>query len=129
MFAKCLRLSPLSPSTPSHPAPINFSPTALTDPSNQWKYCPSVPASLILFALFALSTLTHIYQAFRYRKAFCWVLIMGGLWETLSFASRIVSAHRPTEKGVYDASFLLLIISPLLSKFLDSETVIYDMSL
>lgn len=90
--------------------------SALDDPTNQWKYCPSVPAAFILFVLFACTTLFHIYQAYRYKKAFCWVLIMGGLWETLSFASRIASAHSPSKKGIYDASFLLLIISPLLSK-------------
>ncbi|XMA14769.1 hypothetical protein WAI453_007560 [Rhynchosporium graminicola] len=60
MFAKCL--------------PID-------DPNNQWKNCPSEPAALILFVLFACLTLFHIYQAFRYRKAFCWMLIM--------------AAHRP----------------------------------
>ncbi|KAL2065415.1 hypothetical protein VTL71DRAFT_3085 [Oculimacula yallundae] len=98
MFAKCL--------------PID-------DPANQWKYCPSVPAAFILFVLFACSTMFHIYQAFRYKKAFCWVLIMGGLWEKLSFASRIASAHNPTKKGIYDASFLLLIISPLLINAFD----------
>ncbi|KAH6716323.1 RTA1 like protein-domain-containing protein, partial [Leptodontidium sp. MPI-SDFR-AT-0119] len=89
------------------------------DPANQWKYCPSVPAAFILFVLFACTTLFHIFQAFRYRKAFCWVLIMGGLWETLSFASRIASAHSPSKKGIYDASFLLLIISPLLINAFD----------
>jgi hypothetical protein len=44
---------------------------------------------------------------------------MGGLWETLSFASRVISAHKPTTKGIYDASFLLLIISPLLINAFD----------
>lgn len=44
---------------------------------------------------------------------------MGALWETLSFASRILSAHKPTDKGVYDASFLLLIIAPLLINAFD----------
>jgi hypothetical protein len=92
---------------------------AVDDPDNVWSYCPSVPGAIILFALFACSTIFHVYQAFRYRKAFCWVLIMGGLWETLSFASRVISAHKPTDKGIYDASFLLLIIAPLLINAFD----------
>jgi hypothetical protein len=41
------------------------------------------------------------------------------LWETLSFASRVFSTHKPTSKGIYDASFLLLIISPLLINAFD----------
>lgn len=93
--------------------------TALDDKDNQWSYCPSVPAAIVLFALFGCTTLAHFIQAVKHRKAFCWVLIMGGLWETLSFVSRVLSAHDPTKKGIYDASFLLLIISPLLINAFD----------
>jgi RTA1 like protein len=55
----------------------------------------------------------HTYQAFRHRKAFCWVIIMGALWETCAFAFRILSARNPTHKGSYDASFLLILLAPL----------------
>ena len=44
---------------------------------------------------------------------------MGGLWETCSFALRVISARNPTHKGSYDGSFLLLIISPLLINAFD----------
>lgn len=44
---------------------------------------------------------------------------MGGLWETSSFALRVVSARNETHKGSYDGSFLLLIISPLLINAFD----------
>jgi hypothetical protein len=91
----------------------------LDDEDNKWDYCPSVPTALALFALFGLSTLVHFFQACRFRKGFCWVLIMGGLWETLSFAARLYSMHKPTESGPYDASFLLLIISPILINAFD----------
>ena len=93
--------------------------SALDDPDNVWSYCPSVPAAFILFVLFGLSALLHIYQAIKYRKGFAWVIIMGATWETLSFATRILSAHSPTKKGIYDGSFLLLIISPLLINAFD----------
>jgi len=86
---------------------------ALTDPDNQWSYCPSVPLALVFFVLFALTSLMHFIQAIKYRKAFCWVIIMGGLWETLSFAARVISARNPTQKGSYDASFLLVLLAPL----------------
>jgi hypothetical protein len=98
---------------------LNLHHLAPDDPNNVWNYCPSVPSAIIMFGLFACSTIFHLYQAIRHRKGFCWVLIMGGLWETLSFASRVLSAHKPTEKGVYDASFLLLIIAPLLINAFD----------
>jgi hypothetical protein len=38
---------------------------------------------------------------------------MGELWETLSFAARVISARNPTQKGTYDASFLLVLLAPL----------------
>ncbi|KAH8648893.1 RTA1-domain-containing protein, partial [Tricladium varicosporioides] len=82
-------------------------------------YCPSVPAAIAFFALFMVSTLCHLFQAVKWRKSFCWVLIMGGIWETFSFALRITSAHDPTKKAIYDISFLLLIISPLLINAFD----------
>jgi hypothetical protein len=113
------------------------SPAALDDPSNQWKYCPSVPAAIIFFVLFGVTTLFHIYQAFKHRKAFCWVIIMGGLWETCSYAFRILSARNPTHKASYDASFLLVLLAPvsvnafdymvlgrLLTSFLHGKTVL-----
>jgi hypothetical protein len=58
-------------------------------------------------------------QDIKHRRGFCFVIIMGGLWETLSFAFRVISVHKPTTKGIYDASFLLLIISPLLINAFD----------
>jgi RTA1 like protein len=84
-----------------------------SDKDNQWKYCPNVPVAVVFFVLFLLITLFHVYQAIRWRKLFALVIILGALMETLSFASRVASAHKPTEKGIYDASFLLLILAPL----------------
>ncbi|KAJ7851504.1 RTA1 like protein-domain-containing protein [Mycena olivaceomarginata] len=52
------------------------------DENYNFLYCPSFPAAVIFSALFGLTTLAHIVQAGHYRKKFCWVIIMGGLWET-----------------------------------------------
>jgi hypothetical protein len=83
------------------------------DAPNQWSYCPSIPAAIAMFALFGLTTLCHIFQAFRHRKAFCIGIIMGELWGTLSFAARVISARNPTQKSTYEASFLLVLLAPL----------------
>ena len=85
----------------------------LTDPSNQWSYCPSIPAAIIFALLFCITLLIHTYQAIRHRKAFCWVIIVGALSETCAFALRILSARKPTHKASYDASFLLILLAPL----------------
>jgi hypothetical protein len=88
-------------------------PPALSDPENLWKYCPSLVAALIFFALFGFSSLFHIYQAIKFRKSFCWVLIMGGIWETIAYITRFYSAQHPTKSGVYDITFVLLLLAPL----------------
>jgi hypothetical protein len=121
---KCSQNASVSLSCPFSLLPISCFVThseisAVDDKDNVWSYCPSVPAAIVLFALFGCTTVVHLIQAIKYRKAFCWVIIMGGLWETLSFISRVLSAHEPTKQGIYDASFLLLIISPLLINAFD----------
>jgi hypothetical protein len=40
-------------------------------------------------------------------------VITGALWETAAFAFRILSARNPTQKGSYDASFLLILLAPV----------------
>ncbi|KAH7383135.1 RTA1 like protein-domain-containing protein [Cadophora sp. MPI-SDFR-AT-0126] len=83
------------------------------DPQNMWTYCPSLPLSTVFLTLYFFTTTLHIYQARKYRKKFCWVLIMGAIWETAAFAIRCVSIERPTVEGVYDPQFLLILLAPL----------------
>ncbi|KAF2432534.1 hypothetical protein EJ08DRAFT_709835 [Tothia fuscella] len=85
----------------------------LNDPTNQWSYCPSTALAAIFAILFASTLFCHIFQAYRHRKAFCLVIILGALSETLAFAFRILSARHPAQKGSYDASFLLVLLAPL----------------
>lgn len=85
----------------------------LDDPANLWKYCPSLAAALVFFILFGGSTLFHIFQAIKFRKTFCWVLIMGGIWETLAYITRFISAQNPTKSGTYDLNFILILLAPL----------------
>ncbi|OQU99755.1 hypothetical protein CLAIMM_05342 [Cladophialophora immunda] len=86
---------------------------AQDDPSNLWPYCPSVAAALILALLFLGTTVAHIYQATRHRQLFCLVVIIGAIMETAAFAFRFLSAKHPTQKGSYDASFLLNLLAPI----------------
>ena len=86
---------------------------ALNDPSNQWPYCPSMAAAIIFAVFFGLTTLTHIIQAFHYGKRFCWVIIMGGTWETVAFIIRIFSIQHQTAQGLYEPQFILILVAPL----------------
>ncbi|KIX98009.1 uncharacterized protein Z520_06088 [Fonsecaea multimorphosa CBS 102226] len=81
--------------------------------SNPWPYCPSIAAAVILALLFLGTTVAHIYQAVRHRQLFCLVVIIGALMETAAFAFRFSSAKNPSQKGAYDASFLLNLLAPI----------------
>lgn len=86
---------------------------ALDDPNNMWTYCPSLPAAILFAVLFGITTSTHIYQAYSFHKAFCWVLIMGGIWETAAFVIRCISIQYPTSQGAFDPQFILILLAPL----------------
>jgi hypothetical protein len=87
--------------------------SALNDPLNHWKYCPSWPAAILFTILFGLTSTLHIYQAWHYKKTFCWVLIMGALWEFISAATRIVSIDDPHNKSISQTTFVFLVLAPL----------------
>ncbi|PVH74454.1 hypothetical protein DL98DRAFT_429414 [Cadophora sp. DSE1049] len=78
-----------------------------------WTYCPSLPLSAVFAALYSFTTAFHIYQARKFRKTFCWVLIMGAIWETAAFVIRCISIENPTVEGVYDPQFILILLAPL----------------
>ncbi|KAG4431398.1 hypothetical protein IFR05_013109 [Cadophora sp. M221] len=85
----------------------------VTDPDNMWTYCPSLPLSAVFAALFFATTAVHIFQAHKFKKSFCWVLIMGAIWETAAFVIRCISIENPTIEGAYDPQFILILLAPL----------------
>ncbi|KAH7369497.1 RTA1 like protein-domain-containing protein [Rhexocercosporidium sp. MPI-PUGE-AT-0058] len=85
----------------------------VTDPKNMWTYCPSLPLSAVFAVLFFATTAVHIFQAHKFRKSFCWVLIMGAIWETAAFVIRCISIENPTIEGAYDPQFILILLAPL----------------
>jgi hypothetical protein len=76
-------------------------------------YCPSFPAAVLFTALFGLTTLVHLVQAGYYRKKFCWVIVMAGLWETGGFILRVYSVLNTTSTAFGIPSQLLILLAPL----------------
>lgn len=93
--------------------PLTFFLPAILDESNMWTFCPSLPVAMLFSILFGLTTITHIYQARKYRTPFCWTIIMGAIWETASFVIRCISIQKPTSEGAYDPHFILFLLAPL----------------
>jgi hypothetical protein len=82
-------------------------------PDDIWSYCPSYGAAIAAAALFGLTTLGHVVQAFAYRKPFAMILIMGGLWEVAGYVFRILSIQSQKSSGLYTAQLLLILLAPL----------------
>ncbi|KAF3922843.1 hypothetical protein ABW21_db0209729 [Orbilia brochopaga] len=85
------------------------------DSTSTFLYCPSLPAAALFAALFGLSALTHIFQAFYHRKLrLCWVIILGASWETIAFGLRAAATQNPLSDGLGIPSQILIYLSPLL---------------
>lgn len=83
------------------------------DPDYVWPYCPSFAAAIVGFGLFSFTTLILTLQTFRYRRPFCWVLIMAGLWEAGGFLVRAYATHHQDKRNVYALQQLLIILAPI----------------
>ncbi|MCJ1485727.1 hypothetical protein MMC06_005902 [Schaereria dolodes] len=78
-----------------------------------YRFYPSFAAALLFSLLFGATTLLHIGQAIASKKAFCWVIIVGALWETISFATRTLSTRNQQSTGLALVSQLLVLLAPL----------------
>lgn len=83
------------------------------DPNNAWDFCPNVAPSLIFAALFFISTVTHVIQAIKFRKAYCTIIIIAGAWQTGTYAMREVSIFMPSNNNIYSYWFIMILVGPL----------------
>jgi hypothetical protein len=90
-----------------------LTPLDLSDPDMQWPYCPSFPAATAFTALFGTLCLAHLLQAIYYRKAFCWVICMASIWETVGFVFRLLGAQDPRNQTYAVGSNILILLAPL----------------
>lgn len=95
-------------------------------------YVPSFAAAVLFCALFGLTLLAHSVQAYMFRKVciflrpkkdklytnylpqrFCWVIIMGALWELAAMVLRALLTRHQNVVAYYTPSFLLMLLAPL----------------
>ena len=84
------------------------------DPDAIWPYCPSEAAAILFAVLFGIASVANIFTAARYRKQFCWVLIMATLWETIAYSLRAVGTRYQQAMAFFFPQLLLILLSPLL---------------
>lgn len=75
-------------------------------------HCPKIAPTIIFTVLFTITASYHLYQAITYRKRFCWVLIMGNMWELIGMVTRL-STIKVYLDAVDTTSFLFTLLAPL----------------
>ena len=76
-------------------------------------YNTSFSAAVAFTLLFGLLTIVHIFLAIFHRKSFCWVIIMGAIWELASFILRTLGTRDQQNQAYAIASTLLFLLAPL----------------
>ncbi|KUJ17587.1 uncharacterized protein LY89DRAFT_584821 [Mollisia scopiformis] len=78
-----------------------------------YDYYPSFAAAVVASVAFGVLTVAHITQAAVYKKKFCWVIIMGSLWEFASFTTRSLSTLHQQSVALLLVSQLFVLLAPL----------------
>lgn len=78
-----------------------------------YNFNPAFAPAVAVAVLFGLLTLTHIVQAFAYKKRYTWVIIMAGIWETVAFVLHALGAHDQQNSGYATAYTILFLLAPL----------------
>ncbi|RYC80085.1 hypothetical protein BFJ63_vAg17029 [Fusarium oxysporum f. sp. narcissi] len=81
--------------------------------NSNYHFYPSFTGNLAFATVFGLSTVAHLIEAIAFRKKFCWVVIMGGAWETGAFIARTLGSRDQQEKQFAFWGQLLFILAPL----------------
>ncbi|EQB56579.1 RTA1 domain-containing protein [Colletotrichum gloeosporioides Cg-14] len=78
-----------------------------------WNYYPSFAAAIAFAVVFGVLTAVHIWQTARYKKRWCWVIIMASIWETLAFIFRSISTRYQQNNGIYLVFQIFVLLAPL----------------
>jgi hypothetical protein len=79
-----------------------------------YDYAPSLAAAVIFVVLFAISTALHLFQSIRKRAWFMTPFIIGGLFETIGYIGRVMSANDPYARNPFIIQTLLILLGPAL---------------
>lgn len=79
-----------------------------------YRYQPSLAAAAVFVVAFGLTTGFHIFQSVKKRSWFMIPFIIGGLFETIGYIGRILSANDRDKLSPYIMQTLLLLLGPAL---------------
>ena len=77
-----------------------------------WLYDPNLPAAIIFLVLYGITAALHIFQMIRYKKWFCWPIVVGAVWETGGYALRIIGKDNRTSIAIFATMMSLIVLAP-----------------
>ena len=78
-----------------------------------WHYDPSLALCVIAVILFALSTLWHIVQIFKYKQKFFVFFVLGGILQVIGYVARIGCIHDLNNTNYYVVHTLGVLLAPI----------------
>jgi len=81
--------------------------------NSYYNFDPSFAPAVAVAVLFALLTTAHVVEAFAFKKRYAWVVIMGGLWETIAFILHALGSHDQQNIGYATGYNILFLLAPL----------------
>ena len=78
-----------------------------TGAENIFGYTPSMPMAWIGGIIFSLTALIHIYQYFKHRAWYFYLMMLGILMEVFGFWTRVVVIKNPNNNAAISMTFLL----------------------
>ncbi|PRP84083.1 putative RTA1 domain protein [Planoprotostelium fungivorum] len=76
-------------------------------------YTPSMSGSIVILAIFAISTFAHLGQLVHKRSWWMIAMVLGGILEAAGWASRVYSSVSPTKLDPFLAQQVTLILAPV----------------
>ena len=78
-----------------------------------YQYDPAFAPAAAFTAMFGILVAAHLIQAIVHRKSYCWVLIMGVVWETAGYVFGALGALKQQNQVFSQANGLFLYLAPL----------------
>ena len=94
--------------------------------ANYYHYIPTLAPAAIVLALFAMTTVLHLYQLVQTQTWFFLPLLVGGLFEVAGYASRIVNATEVPYHWDLPA-YILQALLPLLAPALFAASIYIEL--
>jgi len=85
----------------------------ITACNSYYNYDPQFAPAVAVAVIFGILTTVHLVEAIALRKRYAWVLIMGGLWETIAFILHSLGSRDQQQIAYSTAWNVLFLLAPL----------------